>query len=131
MQAIRPFRYPQRSTSSSCIRTDDHLDETQSAVSGEMAARTMLLLGGAGLTTSYCDLGVWEQIPRSADQGCGRLRAVFRQRSFLRSTRQQGLEGIDLPFLESANSGHDAPITEAQDGISRLTGTSSWSHSRA
>ena len=57
-----------------------HIDATRIGGFGaSMGGETMMLLGGAGLTTSYFTRVVVESgHPRSADQGGGRLRAVFR-----------------------------------------------------
>ncbi|HPW68381.1 MAG: hypothetical protein WDA72_03240 [Desulfomonilia bacterium] len=107
---------------------ESHLDETQIGGFGaSMGGETMLLLGGAGLTTSFFDLGSsWEQI--TLDE---RIRAAvgyvpyFGQPVLPAFGRDQdGLEGIDLPFLGiSGTADTTAPITEAQEGVSRLTGT--------
>ncbi|NLW69366.1 MAG: hypothetical protein GXY28_16355 [Bacteriovoracaceae bacterium] len=106
----------------------DHLDETQIGGFGaSMGGETMLLLGGAGLTTSYFDLGSsWEQI--TLDE---RIKAAvgyvpyFGQPVLPAFGRdQRGLDGIALPFLGiSGTADTTAPITEAENGISRLSGT--------
>ncbi len=104
-----------------------HIDETQIGGFGaSMGGETMLLLSGAGLTTSYFDLGSsWEQV--TLDE---RIKAAvgyvpyFGQPVLPAFGRdQQGLEGIDLPFLAiSGTEDTTAPISEAETGISRLTG---------
>lgn len=107
---------------------EGHLDETQIGGFGaSMGGETMLLLGGAGLTTSFFDLGSsWEQI--ALDERI--LAAVGYVPYFGQPVLpafgqdQDGLEGIDLPFLGiSGTADTTAPITEAEDGISRLAGT--------
>jgi hypothetical protein len=91
-----------------------------------MGGETMLLLGGAGLTTSYFDLGSsWRQVTR--DQ---RIKAAvgyipyFGQPVLPAFGRDQhGLDGINLPYLGiSGTADTTAPIHEAEIGISRLTG---------
>jgi len=106
----------------------DHLDETQIGGFGvSMGGETMLLLGGAGLTTSFFDIGLsWKQVTLDP-----RIKAAvgyvpyFGQPILPAFGRdQQGLEGIGLPFLGlSGTADTTAPISEAEAGISRLTGT--------
>ncbi|HET6489573.1 MAG TPA: hypothetical protein VFG28_07400 [Syntrophales bacterium] len=105
----------------------DHIDETQIGGFGaSMGGETMLLLGGAGLTTSYFDIGsTWKQITRDP-----RIKAAFGYVPYFGQPilpafgrDQHGLDGIDLPFLGmSGTADTTAPISEAQIGISRLTG---------
>ncbi len=129
LQALRPLSI---SAALDLVLThpqwQDHLDETRIGGFGaSMGGETMLLLGGAGLTTSFFDLGSsWEQI--TLDERI--LAAVgyvpyFGQPLLPAFGRDQdGLEGIDLPFLGiSGTADTTAPITEAEEGISRLAGT--------
>jgi predicted dienelactone hydrolase len=105
----------------------DHIDETQIGGFGaSMGGETMLLLGGAGLTTSYFDLGSsWKQVTRDP-----RLKAAFGYVPYFGQPilpafgrDEHGLDGISLPFLGiSGTADTTAPIIEAQIGISRLTG---------
>jgi predicted dienelactone hydrolase len=105
----------------------DHIDETQiSGFGASMGGETMLLLAGAGLTTSYVDIGEsWKQVTH--DQ---RIKAAvgyvpyFGQPVLPAFGRdQQGLDGISLPFLGiSGTADTTAPISEAEAGMSRLTG---------
>jgi len=107
----------------------DHIDETQIGGFGvSMGGETMLLLGGAGLTISYFDDGAsWKQVTQH-DQ---RIKAAvgyipyFGQSVLPAFGRdQQGLSDISLPFLGiSGTADTTAPISEAETGISRLTGT--------
>jgi predicted dienelactone hydrolase len=106
----------------------DHLDGAQIGGFGaSMGGETMLLLGGAGLTTSYFDIGAsWEQVTYDP-----RIKAAagyvpyFGQPVLPAFGRgQQGLDGVDLPFLGiSGTADRTAPIEEAEIGISRLSGT--------
>jgi predicted dienelactone hydrolase len=106
----------------------DHIDETRIGGFGvSMGGETMLLLGGAGLTTSYFDIGSsWKQVTRDP-----RIKAAvgyvpyFGQPILPAFGRdQEGLDGINLPFLGiSGTADTTAPISEAETGISRLTGT--------
>jgi len=106
----------------------DHIDETQIGGFGaSMGGETMLLLGGAGLTTSYFDLGSsWNQVTRDP-----RIKAAvgyipyFGQPILPAFGRDQhGLDGINLPFLGiSGTADTTAPIIETEIGMSRLTGT--------
>lgn len=105
----------------------DHLDETQIGGFGvSMGGETMLLLGGAGLTTSYFDIGSsWEQVTSDP-----RIKAAVGYVPYFGQPvlpafgrNQQGLEGISLPFLGiSGTADTTAPISEAEAGMSRLTG---------
>jgi predicted dienelactone hydrolase len=105
----------------------DHVDETQIGGFGaSMGGETMLLLGGAGLTTSYFDIGSsWTPVTRDP-----RIKAAFGYVPYFGwpilpafGRDQHGLDGIDLPFLGiSGTADTTAPIIEAQIGMSRLTG---------
>ncbi|MCK7515347.1 MAG: hypothetical protein MZV70_72735 [Desulfobacterales bacterium] len=92
-----------------------------------MGGETMLLLGGAGLTTSYFNIGAsWKQVTRDP-----RIKAAvgyvpyFGQPILPAFGRDQdGLDGINLPFLGiSGTADTTAPISETEIGMSRLTGT--------
>lgn len=106
----------------------DHIDETQIGGFGvSMGGETMMLLGGAGLTTSYFDIGTsWKQVTRDP-----RIKAAvgyvpyFGQPILPAFGRdQEGLDGINLPFLGiSGTADTVAPIRETEIGMSRLTGT--------
>jgi predicted dienelactone hydrolase len=105
-----------------------HIDATQIGGFGaSMGAETMMLLGGAGLTTSYFDFGLsWNQVTRDP-----RIKAAvgyvpyFGQPILPAFGRDQhGLDGIDLPFLGiSGTADTTAPIIEVEIGMSHLTGT--------
>lgn len=106
----------------------DHIDETQIGGFGaSMGGETMLLLGGAGLTTSYFDIGAsWKQVtydPRiKAAVGYVPYFGQLILPAFGRD--QHGLDGINLPFLGiSGTADTTAPIYETQTGMRRLTGT--------
>lgn len=93
-----------------------------------MGAETMMLLAGAGLTTSYDDFGDdWEQVTRDT-----RIKAAvgyvpyFGQPEILPAFghNQDGLAGINMPFLGiSGTADTVAPISQVELGMSRLTGT--------
>jgi len=105
-----------------------HIDATQIGGFGvSMGGETMMLLGGAGLTTSYFDLGAsWKQVTFDP-----RIKAAvgyipyFGQPILPAFGRDQhGLDGISLPFLGiSGTADNVAPIGETETGMSRLTGT--------
>ena len=105
----------------------DHIDETQIGGFGaSMGGETMLLLGGAGLTTSYFDIGSsWKQVTRDP-----RIKAAFGYVPYFGQPilpafgrDQHGLDGINLPFLGiSGTADTTAPIIETRIGMSRLTG---------
>jgi predicted dienelactone hydrolase len=106
----------------------DHTDGTQIGGFGaSMGGETMLLLGGAGLTTSYFDIGSsWKQVTRDP-----RIKAAFGYVPYFGQPilpafgrDQHGLDGINLPFLGiSGTADTSAPIIETKIGMSRLTGT--------
>jgi predicted dienelactone hydrolase len=106
-----------------------HIENTQIGGFGaSMGGETMMLLGGAGLTTSYFDLGSsWNRVTLDP-----RIKAAvgyvpyFGQPLLLPAfgRGQDGLAGIDLPFLGiSGTADTTAPISEVEIGMSRLTGT--------
>jgi predicted dienelactone hydrolase len=105
-----------------------HIDATRIGGFGaSMGGETMMLLGGAGLTTSYLDIGLsWKQVTRDP-----RIKAAvgyvpyFGQPVLPAFGRDQaGLDGIDLPFLGiSGTADTTAPMREVEIGMSRLAGT--------
>jgi len=106
----------------------DHIDAARIGGFGaSMGGETMMLLGGAGLTTSYFDIGAsMKQVTRDP-----RIKAAvgyvpyFGQPVLPAFGRgQHGLDGVDLPFLGiSGTADTTAPISEVGIGMSRLTGT--------
>ena len=103
-----------------------HIDATRIGGFGaSMGAETMMLLGGAGLTTSYPGLS-WTQVTRDP-----RIKAAvgyvpyFGQPVLPAFGRdQRGLDNITLPFLGiSGTADPVAPIIEVEIGMSRLAGT--------
>ncbi|MCK7482764.1 MAG: hypothetical protein M0C28_40835 [Candidatus Moduliflexus flocculans] len=108
----------------------DHIDETQIGGFGaSMGGETMLLLAGAGLTTSYFDIGSIVETGHLRYIGSRRRSATCR----ISGSRdpapafghdQDGLDGINLPFLGiSGTADTTAPIYETKIGMKRLTGT--------
>ena len=104
----------------------DHIDATRIGGFGaSMGGETMMLLGGARLTTSYPGLSS-NQVTRDL-----RIRAAvgyvpYFGQPFLPAfgRDQHGLDGIDLPFLGiSGTADTTAPIIETEIGMARLTGT--------
>jgi predicted dienelactone hydrolase len=104
-----------------------HIDTAQIGGFGaSMGGETMLLLGGAGLTTSYNIGPSWKQVTRDP-----RIKAAvgyvpyFGQPILPAFGRDQhGLDGINLPFLGiSGTADTTAPIIETKIGMSHLTGT--------
>lgn len=103
----------------------DHIDITQIGGFGaSMGGETMMLLGGAGMTSS---LGLaWTQI--TVDP---RLKAAvgyvpYFGQLFLPAfgRDEHGLDGVTLPFLGiSGTADTTAPITVTQQGMARLAGT--------
>jgi predicted dienelactone hydrolase len=103
----------------------DHVDATQIGGFGaSMGAETLMLMGGAGLTTS---LGFdWIQV--TVDR---RLKAAvgyvpFFGQPFLPAfgRDQHGLDGVTLPYLAiSGTADTTAPLVVAEQVIARLTGT--------
>jgi len=104
----------------------DHIDAARiGGFGGSMGGETMMLLGGAGLTTSYPGLS-WNQVTHDL-----RIKAAvgyvpyFGQPVLPAFGRDQhGLDGVTLPFLGiSGTADTTAPISEVKLGMSRLTGT--------
>ena len=127
MQALRP-----RSISAALDlvlahpQWQGHIDPTRIGGFGaSMGGETMMLLGGAGLTSSA---GLsWNRVTLDP-----RIKAAvgyvpyFGQPILLPAfgRDQHGLDGIDLPFLGiSGTADTTAPISEVKSGMSRLTGT--------
>jgi predicted dienelactone hydrolase len=106
----------------------DHIDETRIGGFGaSMGGETMLLLAGAGLTTSYLDSGQsWKQVTYD-----NRIKAAVGYVPYFGHPilpafghDQDGLAGINLPFLGiSGTADTTAPIYETEIGMRRLTGT--------
>ena len=103
----------------------DHVDATQIGGFGaSLGGETLMLMGGAGLTTS---LGLdWTQV--TVDP---RLKAAvgyvpFFGQPFLPAfgRDQHGLDGVTLPYLAiSGTADTTAPLVVTEQGIARLTGT--------
>jgi predicted dienelactone hydrolase len=105
-----------------------HIDPTQIGGFGaSMGGETMMLLGGAGLTTSYFDLGLsWNPVTRDPRIKAAVGYVPYFGQPFLPAfgRDQDGLVGINLPFLGiSGTADTTAPIREVEIGMSRLTGT--------
>ena len=106
----------------------DHIDATRIGGFGaSMGGETMMLLGGAGLTTSYFDIGAsWKQVIHDP-----RIKAAvgyvpyFGQPILPAFGRgQHGLDGVNLSFLGiSGTADTTAPISEVESGMWRLSGT--------
>ena len=103
-----------------------HIDATRIGGFGaSMGGETMMLLGGAGLTTSYPGLS-WNQVTRDPRIKAAVGYVPYFGQPFLPAfgRDQHGLDGIDLPFLGiSGSADTTAPIFQTQIGMSRLTGT--------
>ena len=105
-----------------------HIDATRIGGFGaSMGGETMMLLGGAGLTTSYFDIGSsWKQVTRDPRIKAAVGYVPYFGQPFLPAfgRDQHGLDGINLPFLGiSGTADTTAPIIEVEIGMSRLTGT--------
>jgi predicted dienelactone hydrolase len=106
----------------------DHIDAARIGGFGaSMGGETMMLLGGAGLTTSYFDRGLsWNQVTRDPRIKAAVGYVPYFGQPFLPAfgRDQDGLAGIDLPFLGiSGTADTTAPISEVKIGMARLTGT--------
>jgi fermentation-respiration switch protein FrsA (DUF1100 family) len=105
-----------------------HINESQIGGFGaSMGSETMMLLGGAGLTTSYFNIGEsWKQVTRDT-----RIKAAvgyipyFGQPILPAFGREQaGLDDVSLPFLGiSGTADTVAPISMVEMGMARLNGT--------
>ena len=103
-----------------------HIDNTQIGGFGaSMGGETMLLLGGARLTTSYPGLSSNQVTHDPRIKAAVGYVPYFGQPILPAFGRDQhGLDGIDLPFLGiSGTADTTAPIAEVKIGMSRLTGT--------
>jgi len=105
-----------------------HIDATRIGGFGaSMGGETMMLLGGAGLTTSYFDFGSsWKQVTHDLRIKAAVGYVPYFGQPFLPAfgRGQDGLVGIDLPFLGiSGTADTTAPIREVEIGMSRLAGT--------
>jgi predicted dienelactone hydrolase len=105
-----------------------HIDAARIGGFGaSMGGETMMLLGGAGLTTSYFDLGLsWNPVTRDLRIKAAVGYVPYFGQPFLPAfgRDQDGLYGINLPFLGiSGTADTTAPINEVEIGMSRLTGT--------
>ena len=106
----------------------DHMNETKIGGFGaSMGGQTMLLLAGAKLTTTYFDI-----VPTSRQVTYdSRIKAAVGYVPYFGhpilpafGNNQEGLDGVSLPFLGICGTADTtAPISEAENGISRLTGT--------
>ena len=103
-----------------------HIDATQIGGFGaSMGGETMMLLGGAGLTSSYPGLS-WNQVTRDPRIKAAVGYVPYFGQPFLPAfgRDQHGLDGINLPFLGiSGTADTTAPIIVTEIGMSRLTGT--------
>jgi predicted dienelactone hydrolase len=103
----------------------DHIDATQVGGFGaSMGGETLMLMGGAGLTTSY-------GLSSTRVTTDPRLKAAvgyvpYFGQPFLPAfgRDQQGLDGVRLPYLAIGGTADTtAPILMTQQGLGRLTGT--------
>jgi predicted dienelactone hydrolase len=104
----------------------DHIDAAQIGGFGaSMGGETMMLLGGARLTTSYPGLSSNQVTHDLRIRGAVGYVPYFGQPFLPAFGRDQhGLDGIDLPFLGiSGTADTTAPILQTEIGMSRLTGT--------
>ena len=104
----------------------DHIDPARiGGFGGSMGGETMLLLGGARLTTSYPGLSS-DQVTHDRRIKAAVGYVPYFGQSILPAfgRDQHGLDGVDLPFLGiSGTADTTAPISETEIGMSRLTGT--------
>jgi len=127
MQALRP-----RSISAALDlmlahpQWQGHIDATRVGGFGaSMGGETMLLLGGAGLTSSYPGLA-WNQVTHDPRIKAAVGYVPYFGQPFLPAfgRDQDGLDGITLPFLGIGGTADTtAPILVTETGMSRLTGT--------
>lgn len=129
MQALRPLEI---TTALTLVlghpQWQDHLDETRIGGFGaSMGGETMMLLAGAGLTTSYFDIGEsWKQVTRDLRIIAAVGYVPYFGQPILPAFghSQHGLENVTLPFLGiSGTADTVAPISEVLTGMTRLTGT--------
>jgi predicted dienelactone hydrolase len=103
-----------------------HIDATQVGGFGaSMGGETMMLLGGAGLTTSYPGLSSGQVTFDPRIKAAVGYVPYFGQPFLPAFGRDQhGLDGITLPFLGIGGTADTtAPILVTETGMSRLTGT--------
>jgi predicted dienelactone hydrolase len=105
-----------------------HLDEARIGGFGaSMGGETMMLLGGAGLTTSYFDIGEsWKQVTHDSriKAAVGYVPYFGQQILPAFGHNQHGLDNVTMPFIGiSGTADTVAPISEVETGMSRLTGT--------
>jgi predicted dienelactone hydrolase len=127
MQALRPLSI---SAALDLVLTHpqwkDHIDPTQIGGFGaSMGGETMMLLGGARLTTSYPGLSSNQVTFDPRIKAAVGYVPYFGQPVLPAFGRDQhGLDGIDLPFLGiSGTADTTAPILETKIGMLNLTGT--------
>ena len=104
----------------------DHIDATRIGGFGaSMGGETMMLLGGARLTTSYPGFSSNQVTFDPRIKAAVGYVPYFGQPVLPAFGRDQhGLDGIHLPFLGiSGTADTTAPISEVEIGMSRLTGT--------
>ncbi len=103
-----------------------HIDNTQIGGFGaSMGGETMMLLGGARLTTSYPGLSS-NQVTHDPRIKAAVGYVPYFGQPFLPAfgRDEHGLDGVNLPFLGiSGTADTTAPIVEVKIGMSRLTGT--------
>ena len=103
-----------------------HIDATRIGGFGaSMGGETMMLLGGAGLTTSYPGLSS-NRVTRDPRIKAAVGYVPYFGQPFLPAfgRDQHGLDGINLPFLGiSGTADTTAPILETKIGMLNLTGT--------
>ncbi len=104
----------------------DHIDAARIGGFGaSMGGETMMLLGGAGLTSSYPGLS-WRQVTSDPRIKAAVGYVPYFGQLFLPAfgRDEHGLDGVDLPFLGiSGTADTTAPIAETEIGMSRLAGT--------
>jgi len=102
-----------------------HIDATLIGGFGaSMGGETMMLLGGAGLTSSYPGLS-WNQVTHDPRIKAAVGYVPYFGQPFLPAfgREEHGLDGINLPFLGiSGTADTTAPIIEVEIGMRRLTG---------
>ena len=103
----------------------DHVDATQIGGFGaSMGAETLMLMGGAGLTTSLGFDWTLVTVDRRLKAAVGYV--PFFGGPFLPAfgRDQHGLDGVTLPYLAiSGTADTTAPMVVTEQGIARLTGT--------
>ena len=103
----------------------DHLDTSQIGGFGaSMGGETMMLLAGAGLTTSLGFAWTTVEVDRRIKAAVGYV-PYFGQVFLPAFGRDQhGLDSVTMPFLAIAGTADTtAPLSETQQGVMRLAGT--------